>query len=99
MTVDPTYQAAKKRVEDLRGFYIHLSIYVVVNAALFAMDAIQGGGWWFYWATIGWGIGLVSHAVALFFDSSHWSRRWEERKMDQFLREEEGEGAGLNAAR
>jgi len=29
------YQKAKERVEAIKGFYIHLTVYVVVNLILF----------------------------------------------------------------
>ena len=32
------YQRAKKRVEALRGFYIHLGVYIVVNLLLFLIN-------------------------------------------------------------
>ena len=93
MTVaDPRLEAAKQRVEELRGFFIHLAIYVAVNLGLFVIDAIQGGAWWFFWATIGWGIGLVSHAIALFFTSGGWASRWESRKIEQYVRESDSAG-------
>jgi hypothetical protein len=73
------YEAAKRRAQELQGFYIHLIVYVVVNAGLFAINAItrHGGGWWFYWGTAGWGIGLLVHAASLL---RVFSPDWVERK-------------------
>ena len=34
------YQAAKKRVEDIKGFYIHLGLFVIVNLGLFAVNML-----------------------------------------------------------
>jgi len=92
MTDDPRYVEAKKRVEEVKGFYIHLTVYVIVNVGLFIINAVQGDGWWFYWATIGWGIGVLSHAAALFFGSGRWIAGWEERKIDQYMRSGRGPG-------
>ncbi|MEW6059731.1 MAG: 2TM domain-containing protein [Actinomycetota bacterium] len=73
------FRIAKQRAEQLQGFYIHLIVYLVVNAGLFALNAIQrdGGGWWFYWAAAGWGIGLLVHAASLL---RIFSPDWVERK-------------------
>jgi hypothetical protein len=86
MTDDLQLQKARERVEELKGFYIHLLVYTFVNFGLFLIDALQGEGWWFYWATIGWGIGLAAHAVALFF-SGRRVAAWEQRKIEQYLEE------------
>ena len=61
------FRIAKQRAEQLQGFYIHLIVYVVVNAGLFAINVITrgDGGWWFYWPLAGWGIGLLVHAATL----------------------------------
>ncbi len=30
-----TYERARKRVEDIKGFYFHLSVYIIINGILF----------------------------------------------------------------
>lgn len=35
------------RVEAISGFYIYASAYVLVNIALFVINVLVGGGWWF----------------------------------------------------
>jgi hypothetical protein len=92
MTNDPLYEEAKERVEEVKGFYIHLAIYVTVNLGLFIINAVQGDAWWFYWATIGWGIGVLSHAVAVFFGSGNWVKRWEARKIERYIHNSRGSG-------
>lgn len=37
----------------------HVSSWVVVNAFLFAIDLLTGGGWWFYWPLLSWGLFVV----------------------------------------
>ena len=61
------YQKAKKRVRAIRGFQIHLVVYIVVNIILFLIDYFTSPGyWWFYWALMGTSIGLFWHAMAVF---------------------------------
>ncbi|MCP3974012.1 MAG: 2TM domain-containing protein [bacterium] len=89
---DSRYQEAKKRVEGVKGLFIHLAIYVAVNLGLFIVDLATGSGWWFYWATIMWGMGLAAHAVALYFDQSLRLQRWEEGKVEEYVRDVDGPG-------
>lgn len=49
------YHRAKARVEALRSFYIHAATFAVIIGVLIFVDALTGDGWWFYWATLGWG--------------------------------------------
>ena len=43
---------ARARVEAIKGFYIHASVFVVINIGLFVITALTsglaGGVWWFY---------------------------------------------------
>ena len=46
------YERARARVQAIKGFYVHASIFVVVNLGLFVINALTsglaGGVWWFY---------------------------------------------------
>jgi fatty acid desaturase len=66
MESDERYRRAKRRVSVLKGFYIHLATYIAVMAMLLLIDFLTGGGWWFYWPLLGWGIGIVAHAFTVF---------------------------------
>ena len=35
------YERAHQRVQQLRSFYIHLIVYLIVNAGLFLIDLVQ----------------------------------------------------------
>ncbi len=89
---DSRYEEAKKRVGDVKGLFIHLAIFVAVNIGLLIIDLVSGSGWWFYWTTIMWGMGLAAHAVALYFDHSLPMKRWEERKIEEYVRDADGPG-------
>ncbi len=84
------YERAHARVQALKGYYIHASTFVVVNIALFTINVLVGGAWWFYWPLMGWGIGLGVHALAVFGfgGGGSWGRQWEERKMREMMDEE-----------
>jgi hypothetical protein len=53
-------QLAHKRASAKMGWYIHASIYVVVNLVLAALSAMSGRHWAIYPA-LGWGLGLPRH--------------------------------------
>ena len=58
------YKAAHHRAEAIQGLYIHLLVFVVINAGLFGINWFtrgDDGGWWFYWLLI-WGVGVALHA-------------------------------------
>ena len=83
-------ERAQKRVKELRDFYVHVAIYVIVNVGLVLLDLAQGGGLqWAYWVMIGWGIGLVAHGASVVIFESQPASRWEARKLAEFTEQEE----------
>lgn len=78
------YQEAKKRVEELKGFYYHLVCYLLINAMLIVINLLTSPEYlWFIWPLIGWGIGLIIHAVSVF--SGLLGKSWEERKIREIM--------------
>ena len=73
---------ARKRVEEKKGFLIHLMVYVLVNLLVILMWAfVTGGGYpWFVWMAGGWGIGLLFHGLGVFVFNK--TSGWERRQMD-----------------
>jgi len=58
---------ARRAAHARKGFYIHLTAFLVVNALLVAINlATSNGRLWFQWPLIGWGIGILAHAVVTF---------------------------------
>lgn len=55
----------QNRADALRCYYLHLAAFVGVNTLLVVRDVADGGGYWFYWTTIGWGIGMILHTVSM----------------------------------
>lgn len=59
-------QVAKQRVQARAGFVIHVSMYLVMNVGMFVIWLLTGSGYpWFVWPLLGWGIGILAHAVTL----------------------------------
>jgi hypothetical protein len=88
MQDDERYQRAKQRVDRLKAFYWNLAVYVAVNVFLFIVDVLTGDGWWFYWVTVFWGLGVVIQAVTVFGPFGAMTRDWENRKIQQYMDED-----------
>lgn len=79
-------ERARKRVEEIKGFRIHVFTYIVVNIGLFAIDYFTSpGNYWFYWPLLGWGIGLVMHWFGVYGSRLFWGKDWEERKIKELM--------------
>ncbi len=91
MSEKELYEAAKKRVEEKRGFFNHLAVYIIVNAMLVLIWAFpSGGGYpWFLFPLGGWGIGITFHFLGVFVSSgkSDWERRAVDREMEKMKNE------------
>lgn len=60
-----TRQEAEDRVR--KGFWIHLTAYVVVVGALAILNLSNNPDkLWVLWVAGGWGIGIAAHALAFF---------------------------------
>jgi hypothetical protein len=80
------YNNAKKRVEEIKGFYGNLTAYIVVNIGLLIINLITSPGHlWFFWPLIGWGIGVVIHGMKVYNYLPFLGKDWEERKMKEFM--------------
>lgn len=84
------YESAKKRVKEIKEFYSHLLAYVVVNLFLMAVNLLTSPEYlWFFWPMLGWGIGIAVHALKTFNLMPFLGKDWEERKLKEFMEEEE----------
>ena len=80
-------QWAWRRMRAVRGFYTHLTIYAIVNFVLLVVDLATPGGAWFYYPLLGWGLGLGMHAAQVYERLPWFTRRWEERKIQELMDE------------
>jgi len=88
-TEETKYQKAKERVEVIKNFYIHLIVYGVVNLMLFSINMIvTPDGLWFIWPLLGWGLGVVFHALSIFGSGRGFGTDWEERKIKELMENE-----------
>ncbi len=57
---------ARKRAGAKMGWYIHASVYIIVNLVLAALSVMSDKHWAVYPA-MGWGLGLMIHGLVVFF--------------------------------
>jgi hypothetical protein len=58
-------QLARKRAGAKLGWYIHASVYLLVNLLLVALS-LSSGRHWAVFPLLGWGIGLAVHGAVVF---------------------------------
>ncbi|HRI17785.1 MAG TPA: 2TM domain-containing protein [Burkholderiaceae bacterium] len=56
---------ARRRVGLKMGFYVHLTVYLLVNLGLFAIAGLTGRGGWPLFPLLGWGLGLAIHGIVV----------------------------------
>jgi hypothetical protein len=76
---------ARRRVRALRSFYSHLTIYVIVNFALFMIDSTTSGPAWFYAPLVGWGMVVCLHGLHAYEMLPWTTQDWEERKVRELI--------------
>ncbi|GMN09278.1 2TM domain-containing protein [Croceitalea sp. MTPC9] len=92
------YTRAKKRVDELKGFYIHASIYTVINTFIlvniFIRSGYDGEGFWqieHFFTLFFWGIGLFFHASKVFGLNPFFNKDWEKRQIEKYMEEDREE--------
>jgi energy-coupling factor transporter transmembrane protein EcfT len=91
MDGEDEYKWAKKRVEEIRGFIIHVCVFFGVIAMLTILNVITAklplleGLWWFYWVAIFWGFAIMWHAIGVFVFSRALGKKWEEKEIKRLI--------------
>ena len=97
--MDRSYIRAKKRVEKLKGYYSHLTVYIIINTIISVfkiIDDIDAGdtfsealfnsgnySLWFWW-----GIGMAFHTYGVFGHKLLFlNKDWEDRKIKEYMNE------------
>jgi hypothetical protein len=75
---------AARQVEALTGFYIHLAVFVLVMVVLLVANMLATPDvWWVQWPFLGWGIGVLVHALVVFRTMPNFIIKWQLRKIKE----------------
>jgi len=81
MSEEEIREIAMQRVRAKKGFYSHLTAYILVNLMLIAIWYFTGAHYfWPMWVLLFWGIGVIVNGVTVF------TRRdlgWEKREIEK----------------
>lgn len=84
--ITPEEEQAIAAVRDIKGFYSHLTSYVCVITLLWVINWFTGADYyWAKWPTLGWGIGIVSHALSVWEVFNFFGPEWEKRQVEKRL--------------
>lgn len=90
-TKEERYQLAVKRVKQIKGFYTHALIYILVNLVFVYINFqnLDDGESYFQWRNFitfsFWGIGLLAHGASVFLPNLIFGRNWESNKIKEFM--------------
>ncbi len=92
---------AKKRLQEIKGFYWHLASYIGVNLFITIttvigrmssgdsfLEVLDFGSFavWFFW-----GIGLFFHGMKVFSLNPIFSKDWEKRQIEKYMEQDRRE--------
>ncbi|WP_064609879.1 2TM domain-containing protein [Photobacterium sp. J15] len=78
--------AVVEYVRDLKGFYSHLTNYLVVIFILFLINLLTDSSYiWAIWPALGWGIGVLNHAAHVYEWFNWFNERWEKKQIEKRL--------------
>lgn len=86
---ESSYYKAQKKVEDIKGFYGHLTSYIVVITGIAILNLVTSRQHlWFLYPAMGWGIGVIVHGMSVFNFIPVMGKNWEERKIKEYMEKE-----------
>lgn len=97
-TPEEKLKRAKKRVEEIKGFYIHLSVFVFINLMLLIVQNIRifydGRAlfqWYSLYTPLFWGIGLAFHGAKVFGWLPFFGKKWEDEQIRKYMEKDRKE--------
>ncbi len=98
MTVQNNYNEniafarAKERVEKLKGFYTNLFSYCLVIPVLIIVNLNTSKFQWFWFPMLGWGMGILFHALETF----GYGKSWEDKKIREIMNRDKKQDTNWN---
>jgi hypothetical protein len=88
---EPKYLKAKKKVNDIRGFYIHAIIYAIIIPVIIYINLEFVPDYhWFWYSLIGMSLGLFFHWLGVLgLEKLGLGKDWEEKKIKELMEKED----------
>ncbi|MHA7830780.1 MAG: 2TM domain-containing protein [Flagellimonas sp.] len=97
-------EAAKKRVQEIKGYYSHITIFVIVNGILYLLKtgmltsllpkAFPKESYYYDWINgniLIWTLILIVHTLIVFRDKFTFVKKWEQRQIQKYMDKDNGE--------
>ena len=89
---DARYFAAQNKVKSIIGFYVHLTVYLIVNTficvQIYSITKFDFWVWDSFAPALFWGVGIVAHGANVFGSNLLFGKKWEERKIQELMEKE-----------
>lgn len=83
MDEDEKIARARVQVAAITGFFIHLSLFAIVMVILGSVNFIDNKTVWVHWPFLGWGLGILGHAISVFGETPNFIKQWQSRKIKE----------------
>ena len=85
-------ERARARVKEVREFYGHLGVYLLVILFLLILNLMTGPETlWVVWPALGWGIGIALHGWNVLVADRVFDSGWEDRQVEKQLARSTGD--------
>lgn len=95
-------QRAQQRVKQIKGFFTHATVYVIINTMLIVVKLVgttyNGENFMGpirHFSTLApplfWGIGLALHGIKVFRLNPLLNADWEKRQIQKYMKEDQNE--------
>lgn len=85
---EESYLKAKKRANEIKGFYVHLTVNLIAIPIIITVNLMFVPGFHFFWFALG-GIVLATiiHWLVVFGDHNKVIKEWERKKIEEIMNE------------
>lgn len=84
-----SYLRAKRRVEEIKGFYGNLIAYIIIMPLLAWLNHRSTDFPWVIFPAVGWGLGVILNGMSAYGYNPILGKNWEERKIREFMSEDQ----------
>ena len=86
------YERAHRRVREIRGFSLHVAVFVLINIVLHVFYFVLAPTmYWAFWPILGLIIGLLAQGLATYRWMPFIGKEWQERKIRELMETDQHE--------